>query len=103
VTYVPTANLTPLYTFTQFTTAGGVSAFNTALNTAYNTLFPGMTIQCFADTTSGHTSNAVVVVNDQQVFSVPPDNYVGFNQGTWAQYPAAQMAGGASSTFTVYP
>lgn len=99
MTYVPTANLTPLYTFTQFTTGGGPSALQTALNTAY----PGLGIQCFLDTTSGRTTWALVVVADSTVFSVPPNNYVGYNLGTWAQYPAAQMAGGASSTFTVYP
>jgi hypothetical protein len=97
VTYVPTANLTPLYTFTQFTTGGGPSALQTALNTAY----PGMNIQCFAD--AQVATNCLVVVADSQVFSVPPNNYVGFNQGTWAQYPAAKMAGGANSTFTQFP
>lgn len=97
MTYVPTANLTPLYTFTQFTTGGGPSALQTALNSAYS----GMNIQCFAD--AQVSGNALVVVNDQQVFSVPPNNYVGYNLGTWSQYPAAKMAGGASSTFTSYP
>lgn len=102
-TYLPTASLSPQYTFFQFTTGAGVTALNTALNTAYNTLFPGMTIQCFADTSAGHTTWALVVVNEQLVFSVPPNNYVGFNLGTWAQYLPAQVAGGASSLFTAYP
>jgi hypothetical protein len=99
MTYLPTANLSPLYNFAQFTTAAGIPALQTALNTAN----PGMTIQCFADATTGQTSNALVVANDQQVFSVPPNNYVGFNQGAWAQYPAAKLAGGANSLFTQYP
>lgn len=93
-TYLPTASLTPQYTFFQFST---VSALQTALNTAY----PGMNIQCFAD--AQVSGNALVVVNDSTVFSVPLNNYVGYNLGTWAQYPAAKMAGGASSTFTAYP
>jgi hypothetical protein len=91
--------LSPLYSFVQF--SGTVSALQTALN-AMPTVTSG-TVQCFADTTTGQTTWAVVVVNDSQVFSVPPNNYVGFNQGTWTQYPAAKMAGGANSIFTTYP
>jgi hypothetical protein len=96
-TYLPTANLTPLYTFIQF--SGTVSAFQTALNAA----FPGLGIQCFADTTSGQTSWAVVVVSDAIVLAVPPNNWVGYNQGSWTNYAPAKLAGGAASLFTVYP
>jgi len=97
MTYVPTANLSPLYNFVQF--SGTVSAFGTALGTA----FPGFTIQTVADATSGQTSNAVVIINDSIVLSVAPNNYLGYNLGLWQQYPAAKMAGGANSLFTVYP
>jgi hypothetical protein len=96
-TYLPTTSLSPLYTFVQF--SGTVSAFQTALNSA----FPGLGIQCFADTTSGQTSWAVVVIGDVTVFAVPPNNWVGYNLGSWSQYVPAKMAGGASSLFTVYP
>jgi hypothetical protein len=97
VTYIPTANLSPLYNFVPF--SGTVAAFGTALGTA----FPGFTIQTFADTTVGSTSNAVVVINDSTVLSVAPGNYLGYNQGLWQQYTAAKMAGGANSLFTTYP
>lgn len=94
-TYLPTASLSPLFTFVQF--SGTVSAFQTALIAA----FPTLTIQCFAD---GQVSgNALVVTNDQMVISVAPNNYAGYNGGVWAQYPAAKMAGGGSSLFTTYP
>lgn len=94
-TYIPTANLSPLSTFVQF--SGTVSAFQTALAAA----FPTLTIQCFAD---GQVSgNALVVANDSMVISVAPNYYAGYNGGCWAQYPAAKMAGGGSSLFTAYP
>jgi len=98
-TYLPTASLSPVYTFVQFTSGGGVSGLQTALNG-----LPGVTsgtVQVFAD--AQVATNALVVFNDQQVFSVPLNNWVGFNQGTWAQYTAAKMAGGANSTFTAFP
>jgi hypothetical protein len=101
-TYLPTANLSPLYNFVQYTSGGsGITNLQTALNA-----LPGVTsgsVQVFADATTGQTSNALVVFNDQQVFSVPSTNYVGYNQGTWAQYTAAKMAGGGTSVFTAYP
>lgn len=97
-TYLPTANIT-VFNFVQFTTAAGVSALQTALN-GMSGVTSGQ-VQVFADAqTSG---NALVVFNDQQVFSVPPNNYVGYNGGSWAQYLPAKMAGGASSIFTAYP
>lgn len=96
-TYLPTASLSPVYTFIQF--SGTVSAFQTALNSA----FPGMGIQCFADTTSGQTSWAVVVINDTTVIPVPPNNWVGYNLGSWTQYVTAKLAGGGASLFTAYP
>lgn len=94
-TYVPTANLSPLSTFVQF--SGTTGAFQTALAAA----FPSLTIQVFAD---GQTSgNALVVANDQQVISVAPNNFAGFNNGGWQVFPPAKMAGGPSSLFTMYP
>jgi hypothetical protein len=94
-TYLPTADLSPLFTFVQF--SGTVSAFQSALAAA----FPLLTIQCFAD---GQVSgNALIVANDQTVVSVAPNWYAGYNGGQWAQYPAAKLAGGANSLFTAYP
>jgi hypothetical protein len=97
MTYLPTANLSPLYTFTAFSST--VSAFATALGTA----FPGFSIQAIADTTAGKTSNALVIINDSIVMSVAPGNFLGYNLGVWQQWTAAQMAGGVGSLFTQYP
>lgn len=100
-TYLPTANVTPVFNFVQYTTGGsGLANLATALNA-----MAGVTsgsVQVFADGTSGQTTNAVVVVNDNTVFSVPTTSYVGYNQGTWAQYTAAKMAGGVNTAFTPY-
>jgi len=93
VTYLPTVNLSPLLTFTQYSST--VSALQTALIAAY----PALNIQVVADTLSGETTNAVVISNNSTVFTVPTGSYVGYNNGQWAQYTAAKLA----STFTVYP
>lgn len=94
-TYLPTANIT-VFTFVQKTST------SSALQSALIAAFPGVgSIQCFDDgVTAG---NSLVVFNDQQVFSVPASNYVGYNGGSWAQYLPAKMAGGAASIFTAYP
>jgi hypothetical protein len=93
-TFLPTSSLSPLWNFVQFSST--VSALETALRSA----FPDQNVQVYADDqTSG---NALVVADQRTVFSVPPGSYVGWN-GSWAQYPAAKMAGGASSLFTAYP
>lgn len=97
-TYMLTASLSSLYNFFQFTTAAGVAALETALQSAY----PDLNIQCYADAQTA--GNALVVVNAQTALSVPPNNYVGHNQGEgWTQYPPSKMAGGAGSVFTAYP
>lgn len=93
MTYVPTANLSPLYSFAQFSST--VSAFQTALNA-----LPGVSgVQVFADATAGQTTWAVVVWNDVQVMSVPPNNYLGYNQGQWTQYTPTKLG----QLFTTYP
>lgn len=95
MTYVPTANLTPLYSFSQFTTAAGVAALQTALNAQ-----PGVvanSVQVFAD--AQVAGNALVVVNDSVVFSVPPNSWVGFNQSQWTQYTNTKF----TQTYTTYP
>jgi hypothetical protein len=93
VTYVPTANLSPLYSFAQYSSTP--SALQTALN-ALSTVTSG-TVQVFADAQA--SGNALVVFNEAQVFSVPANNWVGYNQGTWAQYSNAKFG----TTFTSYP
>jgi phage baseplate assembly protein gpV len=93
MTYLPTANLSPLLTFTQYSST--VSALQTALIAAY----PSLNIQVIADTVSGETSNAVVISNNSIVFTVPQNSYVGYNNGAWAQYTSAKFA----TLFTTYP
>lgn len=97
MTYVPTANLTPLYSFSQFTTGAGVAALQTALLAQPAVIAAAASVQCFAD--AQISGNALVVVNDSAVFSVPPNSWVGFNLAQWTQYTNAKF----TTTFTTYP
>lgn len=96
-TYLPTTSLSPLYTFLQFTTGGGVAAFETALRAA----FSDQNIQCYADDQTA--GNALVVANAAAAFSVAPNSWVSFSQGSPQVRTVAQMAGGINSVFTAYP
>jgi len=96
-TYLPTSSLSPLYTFLQFTTAAGVPAFETALRAA----FSDQNIQCYADDQTA--GNALVVANQTTSFSVAPNSWVSFSQGSPQVRTVAQMAGGINSVFTAYP
>lgn len=91
-TYLPTADLTPVWTFVQKT---GTSA---ALQTALTTQYPDVTsIQCFDD--ANKSGNSLVVVNSGEwEASVPASGYVGYNQGTWSMYTATAFA----AKFTAY-
>ena len=92
-TFLQTQDAIDVYTFTQF--SGTVGALATALNAAVEP-----NIQTFADgVTAG---NALVVVDGSQVFSVPPNYYVGLNKGVWEVLAAAKLAGGGNSTYTPY-
>lgn len=75
-----------------------VGPLATALNSAFGATAGN--IQCVVDQTSGKTTNALVIVNDNVVFSVPLGSWVGYNQTFplylgWLQFTASQM----SSTF----
>ena len=95
--YIKTTEAAKVQNFVQYTTGGGVSAFNTALQAFASS---AGTILAQADTiTSG---NALVIVNDNMVFTVPPNNWVGYNFGSWSQWTPAQVNGGPNSTFTQY-
>jgi hypothetical protein len=97
VQYLPITEVSKVQTFVQFASPQGTT---TLLQTQLNTSFGAQAgnIQCFADTTGGQTSNAVVVVGDAAVFSVPPNNWITYFNGQWAQYTPAQLA----ATFTQY-
>lgn len=93
--YLPTSEVAKVQLFVQFSST--VSAFNTSMQTF---AAAAGTIVVQADTvTSG---NALVIVNDNVVFSVPPGSWAGYNSGTWSQYLNAQMLGGANTAFTPY-
>lgn len=76
-------------TITQ-TAALGVPVLATALNAAFGTQ-AGL-VQCWVDSTTGQTTQAVVDANNQSVFSVPVGNYVSYFNGVWQQQSPAQMA-----------
>lgn len=86
--YLPVAEVAKVRDFLQFTTAAGVTQFNTDLTAAFGTT--AGTIQVSAD--AQVTGNALVVVNDNIVFSVPPDSWVTYYNGQWHQYTATQLA-----------
>ena len=97
-TYLPTPLVGQVQSFVQFNST--VSALNTAIQAAFASAAGTIVVQ--ADTVSGQTSNAVIIVNDSVVFSVPPNNWVGYNNGAWSQWTPAQMNGGSNSVFTQY-
>lgn len=94
--YLPIGLVSKVQNFVQF------SSTTTALATALNTAFAANAgfIQVSADTTSGQTTYALVVAADNVVFSVPPNNWVGFNNGVWAQYTPSQLAASFTQYFT---
>lgn len=95
--YLPTKHVADVITLVQFNST--VSALNTALQTSFST---GGLIVVQADTKVGQTSNALIIFNDVQVFSVAPNNWVGLNGGVWSQWTTAQLNGDVNSLFTQY-
>lgn len=96
--YLPIAEVQKVQSFVQYTSVGGVAGLQTALTSAFGTAAGA--IQCLADTTAGKTSNALVIVNDNLVFSVPQNNWVGFNSGAWAQYSPTDLSANFVQYFT---
>jgi hypothetical protein len=94
-TYLPTANLSPLFTFVTYSSTVG------ALETALQAAFASQNVQVYADDTN--SGNALVVPNASAAISVPSGWSIGYNQGFWMKYPPASMAGGVNSVFTAYP
>lgn len=84
-------------TITQ-TAALATPLLSTALNTAFGATAGN--IQTFVDTTSGLTTQAVVISGDSTVFSVPLGSWVGYNSGAWTQYTAASLAAAFVQYFT---
>lgn len=96
-TFLPTASIQELV-FVKFSST--VSTFGTELAAA----FPGVTLQVNADTTSGSTSNALVILNENVAYSVPPTAWFGRNAaGQWQVWADAKMVGGVNSAYTPLP
>lgn len=84
-------------TITQ-TAALATPVLATALNGAFGAAAGN--IQTWVDTTSGQTTQCVVDCANNTVFSVPLGSSVGFNNGVWTQYTAAQMTANFIQYFT---
>jgi hypothetical protein len=96
-TYLPTPLVGKVHTFVHFNST--VTALNTDIQGSWGS---AGTIVVQADTVTGQTSNAVIIFNDNIVFSVAPGNWVGYNFGQWAQYTPAQVNGNSVSLFSTY-
>jgi hypothetical protein len=96
--YLPLSEVAKVQSFVQYTSGGGVAGLQTDLNTAFGATAGN--IQCMADTTTGHTTNALVIVNDNTVFSVPQNNYVSWFNGQWTQLSSAELAASYTQYFT---
>lgn len=97
--FIPTAELDKVKGFIQF--SGTVSAFNTALQGVFASA--SVLIQVQADPNTGKTSNAQVIINDnEKVFSVAPNGWLGYNGGAWELRTAADMNGDINSTYSQY-
>lgn len=94
--YLPASEVSKVVNFIAF--SGTVSAFQTALNTAFGATAGN--IQCMADTTTGQTANALVIVNDNFVMSVAPSNVVSWTGGQWVQLSPTQLAAQYVQYFT---
>jgi hypothetical protein len=99
VQYLPASEVQKVQNFVQFASPQGTTTLlATALNTAFGATAGN--VQVMADTTTGQTSYALVVVNDNIVFSVPPNNYITYANGAWAQYTPSQIAASWVQYFT---
>lgn len=96
--YLPKSEVAKVQRFVQFTTVGTVDGFETDLNTEFGAT-AGF-IQVVADSTTGRTANALVIVNDNIVFSVPPNSSASWFGGQWTQLTAAQLTSGFTQYFT---
>jgi hypothetical protein len=94
--YLPIQFVAKVENFVQF------SSTSTALATALNSAFGATAgfIQVTADTTTGLTTNALVVAADTVVLTVPVNNWVGFNNGVWQQFTPSQMTANFVQYFT---
>lgn len=96
-TFLPTASIQRL-TFVKFNDT--VTLFGTAIAAA----FPGATVQVNADTASGHTSYALVIIGEGTTYPVAPNQWFGQNAaGQWQVFDDTKMQGGVASQYTPLP
>lgn len=98
VQYLPKTELPKIQTFVQYNSTDGVTGLQTTLNATFGATAGN--IQCMADTTTGHTTNALVIANDNIVFSVPLNNYITWYGGKWSQITPTQLAADYTQYFT---
>lgn len=99
VQYLPLSEIPKIVSFVQFASPQGTtSLLQTALNTAFGATAGN--VQVMADTTTGQTSWALVIVNDNLVFSVPPNNWITYFNGQWFQLTPTQLAAQYTQYFT---
>lgn len=93
--FLPTPLLAQVVSFVQY------SSTPSALQSALTAAFPQAgAIQVFAD--GDVAGNALVVANDEAVFSVPANSWVGWVNGQWSQYTPTQMTGQAGTAYGPY-
>lgn len=99
--YLPLSEVSKVVTFVQWGAPGSqttTSALQSALNTAFGATAGN--VQVFADTTSGQTTNALVVANDATVLSVPVASWISYINGSWVQLTTAQLNAQYTQYFT---
>jgi len=89
--YVKTSDV-KRYSFTQYV-SGSLAAFKTAFAADWAAVLPaGFEVVA----TVGAPTIALCIVSSGQVLTVNPNDWVGFNYGSWLVVPNVQMSG---STF----
>lgn len=101
VTYLPLSEVSRVVTFVQWGSPGAQTT-TTLLATALNTAFGATAgfVQVVADTTTGQTTNALIIANDATVLTVPVASWVTYVNGVWTQLTTAQLNAQYTQYFT---
>ena len=88
--FLQTAQINRYY-FTQYPSTGSsVAAFSTLFNSDWSSVLGG-TVQALATTAA--PTVAIIVIGPNQVLTVNPGDWVGFNAGAWSVLPNSKMSG----------
>jgi lysophospholipase L1-like esterase len=88
--FTRTTDIPDTHGFVQF--GGSVADFGAALISAFGDAHT--LVQTQVDPNSDFTTHAQVIINDdERIFSVPPNSWLGFNGGTWEQRAPSEMNG----------